>query len=295
MTKSRYVGFLVCLLIAAAVIAQPGARQSQFPSRGAPGGMFGRMDEWVDQLNVAYEANDHQTMGKLLEEYRQMRATRPQMPQGPGMGRMQPLGGGGGSQGAPAGTPQAKDEAEKTILAVLDDMYRNQGRGMMNVSPDDGRVLRILAESLNAKTVVEIGTSNGYSGIWFCLALRKTGGRLITHDVDRRRFDLATVNFKRAGVSEQVEQVFGDAHETVQKIGGPIDILFLDADKEGYLDYLNKLLPKVRPGGLILAHNTTNAGPQMQDYLKAVTTDPDLETVFIHNDAQGIGVTLKKR
>jgi predicted O-methyltransferase YrrM len=89
--------------------------------------------------------------------------------------------------------------------------------------------------------------------------------------------------------------VEGDAHKEVTKLKGPIDILFLDADKEGYMDYLDKLLPLVRPGGLILAHNTTNAGDDMQDYLKAVTTNPDLETIFLHEQEQGMGVTLKKR
>ena len=61
------------------------------------------------------------------------------------------------------------------------------------------------------------------------------------------------------------------------------------------MDYLKKLQPLVRPGGIILAHNTTNAGPQMQDYLKYVTTDKNLDTFFLHKDAQGIGVSLKKR
>jgi predicted O-methyltransferase YrrM len=87
----------------------------------------------------------------------------------------------------------------------------------------------------------------------------------------------------------------GDAHETVTKLNEPIDILFLDADKSGYIDYLNKLLPLIRPGGLILAHNTTNSGEDMQDYINFVTTDPDLDTIFIHQGRQGIGVTLKKR
>jgi predicted O-methyltransferase YrrM len=87
----------------------------------------------------------------------------------------------------------------------------------------------------------------------------------------------------------------GDAHETVTRIEGPIDILFLDADKSGYIDYLDKLLPLVKPGGLILAHNTTNSGEDMQDYINAVTTDPALDTFFIHQERQGIGITLKKR
>ncbi|MHC4602317.1 MAG: O-methyltransferase [Planctomycetota bacterium] len=166
---------------------------------------------------------------------------------------------------------------------------------LMNVQPEDGRVFRLLTEAVGVKHVVEIGTSNGYSGIWFCLALRTTGGKLTTHEIDAGRASLAHENFKRAGVSDIVTLVEGNAHETITRIKEPIDILHLDADKAGYIDYLNKLLPLVRPGGLILAHNTTNVRSPMEDYIKAVTTNPKLETKFIHKHDQGIGVTLKKR
>ncbi len=183
--------------------------------------------------------------------------------------------------------PLGANEEEKKILGVLDEMNQNQGRAMMNVPREDGRLLRLLTESVNAKHVVEIGTSNGYSGIWFCLALRTTGGKLITHDIDEGRASLARENFKRAGVDKLITLVMGDAHETVKNIKEPIDVLFIDADKEGYTDYLTKLLPLVRPGGLILSHNIESTG---QDFIDAITKNPNLETV----QAQGLTVTLKK-
>jgi len=199
--------------------------------------------------------------------------------------------GGRGSSAAPQRPPVPVNEQEKKILSILDDMNRNQRRGMMNVPMEDGRILRLLTEAMGAKHVVEIGTSNGYSGIWFCLALRTTGGKLTTHDIDEGRAALARENFKRAGVDKLVTLVMGDAHETIKNINEPIDVLFLDADKEGYTDYLNKLLPLVRPGGLILAHNIDMVG---QDFIKAITTNPNLETVY-QGQGQGLGVTLKKR
>jgi predicted O-methyltransferase YrrM len=199
----------------------------------------------------------------------------------------------GGRRGMGMSTTQTQpipaNEEEKKILNILEDMDLNQSAGMMNVPLTDGRLLRLFTEATGAKHVVEIGTSNGYSGIWFCLALRTTCGKLTTHEIDARRAALARENFKRAGVDKLVTLVQGDAHETVKSLKEPIDILFLDADKEGYTDYLNKLLPLVRPGGLILAHNVDSTGP---DFIKAVTTDPNLETVF---QVQGLGVTLKKR
>ena len=190
---------------------------------------------------------------------------------------------------------QGLAEAQAKIASVLQEMSKKEQSAMWNVTPEDGRLLRVLTEAVGAKNVVEIGTSNGYSAIWFCLALRATGGKLTTHEIDARRIALARENFERAGVSDIVTLVEGDAHQTVTKLKEPIDILFLDADKAGYLDYLNKLLPLVRPGGLILAHNTSDLGSMMEDYLKAVTTNPDLETIFLHEEDMGIGVTLKKR
>jgi predicted O-methyltransferase YrrM len=195
---------------------------------------------------------------------------------------------GGGFSTLVGNTPLPADEQEKKILSVLEDMDQNQRRGMMNVPEQDGRILRMLTEATGAKHVVEIGTSNGYSGIWFCLALRTTGGKLTTHDIDEGRASLARENFKRAGVDYMVTLVMGDAHETVTRIKEPIDVLFIDADKEGYPDYLKKLLPLVRPGGLILSHNINSTG---QDFIDAITKNPSLETLQL----QGVTVTLKKR
>ena len=168
-------------------------------------------------------------------------------------------------------------------------------RGMMNVPVEDGRLLRMLAEATDAKHIVEIGTSNGYSGIWWCLALRRTGGKLTTFDIDADRAALARKNFKRADVSNLITLIQGDAHKNVLKIKEPIDILFLDADKAGYKDYLDKLLPLVRPGGLIIGHNAVSMKRSMQDFIDAVTSNPELETFYVNPKATGMSVTLKKR
>jgi len=191
-------------------------------------------------------------------------------------------------------TPLAKDDAEQKILNVLQEMNQNQRRGTMSVPQEDGRLLRLLAESIGAKQVVELGTSHGYSGIWFCLALRTTGGKLVTHEIDPQRAGAARENFQRAGVSSLVTLVEGDAHQEVTKLKDPIDLIFIDADKEGYTDYLTKLLPLVRPGGLIVAHNI-DARMADPGYIKAITTNPGLETLFVNLGGSGISVTMKKR
>ena len=185
-----------------------------------------------------------------------------------------------------------KDEEEKKILDAYAQMRK--GSRYANVSETDGRLLRLLTEAVNAKHVVEIGTSTGESGVWFALALRKTGGKLTTHEISPDRAKIAEENFKSAGVDHLITVVVGNAHETVTKIDEPIDILFLDANPDGYIDYLEKLMPKVRPGGLIMAHNVRRPAPN-PEFIKAITTDPNLETSFLLMEDSGISVTIKKR
>lgn len=193
----------------------------------------------------------------------------------------------GHRQGPAANTPPvAGSPAEKRILGVLDQMVAG-GELYLAVDADNGRMLRLLAETAGAKSVVEIGTSTGYSGLWTCLALQSTGGRLRTFEIDPARAEQARKHFEQAGVGGLVDVVVGDAHENVKQLKDPIDLVFLDADKEGYASYLQALLPLVRPGGLITADNVAMA----PEYIKAVTTDPRLDTVFFGRFA----VTLKKR
>lgn len=190
--------------------------------------------------------------------------------------------------------PLAADPNEEKILKLLAEIAQADNSNLL-VPLGDGRLLRMLTESTGARNVVEIGTNNGYSALWFCLALRKTGGKITTHEINAKNVALARDNFKKAGVENLVKIVEGDAHEMVTKLKKPIDILFIDADKPGYADYIKKLMPLVRPGGLILAHNTTNSGRQMPDYFTAVTTDPNLDSIFLNQQSIGIGITLKKR
>jgi caffeoyl-CoA O-methyltransferase len=185
--------------------------------------------------------------------------------------------------------PQADSELERKVLTVLEEAQRG-GSMFQNVPVTDGRMLRLLTEVAGAKNVVELGTSTGLSGLWLCLALQKTGGRLTTFEYDSGRAATARGHFKEAGVDQIVTVVEGDAHQTISRLKDPIDVLFIDADKEGYVDYLNKLLPLIRPGGLILAHNIGMAS----DYDKLVRANRALETLY-YMEGEGLGITLRKR
>ncbi|TWT68312.1 O-methyltransferase [Crateriforma conspicua] len=184
--------------------------------------------------------------------------------------------------------PVALDDFERNALSVLDDIGKNQR--FRNVPQHDGRLLRIMTQSINAQHVVELGTSTGISGIWIGLGLRQTGGKLTTYEIDADRARTARENFQRAGLSDVINLVEGDAHIELKKLTGTVDMIFLDADKEGYIDYLNTLMPMLRPGGLILAHNIN---PRMAHppFMEAITTNPNLETVV----RGGMSISLKKK
>ena len=176
---------------------------------------------------------------------------------------------------------------EARVLATLDEMRAAKQFG---VPEADGRRLRLLAEASGAREVVEIGTSTGYSGLWLCLGVRQSGGHVTTFEIDPRRAARAREFFKKAGVANHITVIEGDAHKTLANLKGTVDLVFLDADKEGYPDYLRQLLPLVRPGGLILAHNVSKA----PEYIQAVASNPELETVQL-TQGSGLSATLKKR
>jgi len=117
----------------------------------------------------------------------------------------------------------------------------------------------------------------------------KNRRQLTAYEIDAQRAATARANFKKAGMANIITLVEGDAHEEIKKLKDPIDILFLDADKEGYIDYLDILLPLVRPGGLVIAHNIYH-GMADPKYMDTITTNPNLETIV----RSGISITLKK-
>lgn len=183
--------------------------------------------------------------------------------------------------------PVRKDTSEEKVLTILENIRIRQW--YRNVPMEDGRLLRILAESMKAKHIVELGTSTGYSAIWIGLALQNTGGKLTTYEIDAGRAATARANIKQAGMADIITLVLGDAHEKVKSFKGTIDIIFLDADKEGYIDYLNKLLPLLRPGGLVISRHIT-PGRTDPKYMKTITTNPNLATIVPGE----FSLTLKK-
>ena len=187
----------------------------------------------------------------------------------------------------------AEPYSEERARAVLEAMRKDSGRHM-SVDPIDGQFFYRLTLELRAKRVLEIGTAAGYSGGWFAMALKKTGGRLITLEIDPERHAAAVKNFAAMGVADIVEARLANALTELPKIDGPFDIVLIDAWKPDYLRYYELTLPKVRRGGVILAHNTRNAEFQLRPFLQRIRTDPAVRTEFLPESVQGLSISWKK-
>ena len=198
---------------------------------------------------------------------------------------------------AAAATAQAQKMPQKMSRQhVLDHLARMRAteKGMMNVAPAEGEYLSDLVKKLKAKRVLELGTSNGYSGIWFAMGLRETGGRLITLDIDEGRRSLALKNFRTTGFDDIIDSRLTDALKTIPTLQGPFEIVFIDAWKPDYKKYLEMTLPMVPSGGVIAAHNVDSHPHEMQDFLEAVRTHPQLRTEWVKVGPAGMSVSWKK-
>jgi predicted O-methyltransferase YrrM len=139
--------------------------------------------------------------------------------------------------------------------AVLDEIARgNATRGLPLVDAEVGALLRVLATSVNATRILEIGTAIGYSGIWLARAL-PADGMLVTMEYDEARAREARENFDRAGLSSRVSVVVGDAQLKIAKVSGPFDLIFQDGPKNLYTPLLDRLVALLRPGGLLVTDN----------------------------------------
>jgi caffeoyl-CoA O-methyltransferase len=165
--------------------------------------------------------------------------------------------------------------------------------GDMNIPTVDGELLHDLIVQHKYTKALEIGTSTGHSGIWIGWALSKTGGRLITIEIDPRRHREALANFEAAGLSSFIDARLGDAHVLVPALEGPFDFVFSDADKDWYRNYFEAVLPKLESGGCYTTHNVSEGrwrrGGGSGDYLAFLRSVPGVETTV---DMRGGGMAI---
>jgi caffeoyl-CoA O-methyltransferase len=186
------------------------------------------------------------------------------------------------------------DERVKAFLADQQYSWRD-----MNVPARDGQFLHDLIVEHGYKRALEIGTSTGHSGIWIAWALSKTGGKLITVEIDAGRHKEALANFEKAGVARFVDARLADAHELVKQLPGPFDFVFSDADKDWYKQYFIDLAPKMAPGGCYTTHNVSMRGRGWgggnRDYVDYLMSRPEFETSVETTRTSGIALSFRKR
>jgi predicted O-methyltransferase YrrM len=191
--------------------------------------------------------------------------------------------------------------SDQRVSAFLEKM-RGQWRDM-NVPEADGKALYELILKNKFKRALEIGTSTGHSSIWMAWALSKTGGKLITIELDERRYKQALANFQEAGLAEFIDARLADAHSLVEELAGPFDLVFIDADKEWYTNYAKAVIPKLRAGGCIAAHNVRGPGSGRgrggmtgtADYYEFMLARSDFDTSLAPDSPAGLALSYKKK
>jgi len=182
--------------------------------------------------------------------------------------------------------------SDEKVLPMLKHLpYRHGG---MNVPAEDGRLLYDIILENGYQRGLEIGTSNGYSALWLGLAFKETGGRLITLEIEPQRAREAQENFEHAELDDIIESRINDALKEIPVLEGKFDFVFIDAWKPDYDKYLELILPKMKPGGVITAHNVTSQGSSVRDFLEEIQNNPKLTTTINRSSRAGVSISYVK-
>jgi predicted O-methyltransferase YrrM len=191
---------------------------------------------------------------------------------------------------ASAGAVSAQSADVSKLLTEI----KSKDKGMLAVSEEDGRFLRLMIASSGAKRALEIGGASGYSAIWMGMGLRETGGRLVTIEYDPVRAKELAENIRRAGLGDIVQVIAGDAFQQIPKVPGTFDFVFLDAWKKDYKRFLDMVSPRLDKRGLFLAHNVVNKRSEMGDFLDAIHTQTTFWTTIVSPSGEGMSVSYKR-
>jgi len=171
---------------------------------------------------------------------------------------------------------------------------RAKDKGQLAISEEDGRFLRLLIASTGRKRALEIGGASGYSAIWMAQGLRATGGKLVSIEYDPVRARELAENIRRAGMTDVVQVMSGDAFAEIPKLPGTFDFVFLDAWKRDYKKFFEMVYPRLDKGGLFTAHNVVNKRSEMGDFLDAIQRNPSLWTAIVAPSGEGISLSYRK-
>jgi caffeoyl-CoA O-methyltransferase len=186
-----------------------------------------------------------------------------------------------------------RGDGQPDVAAILREI-KEKDHGQLAISEEDGRFLRLMIATSGAKRALEIGGASGYSAIWMGMALRETGGSLVTIEYDTERAQELTDNVRRAGLAGVVQVVGGDAFEAIPRLGGTFDFVFLDAWKKDYKRFFDLVYPRLDAAGLFIAHNVVNKKSEMGDFLEVIHGHPSLWTTIVSPSGEGMSVSWKR-
>jgi predicted O-methyltransferase YrrM len=197
-------------------------------------------------------------------------------------------------------TAQAQSQAQSqgTVTPEMTRLLtaiRAADTGQLAVSEEDGRFLRVFIAAQGAKRILEIGGASGYSGIWLGLGARETGGHVYSIEYDPARAAEAKANIQKAGLTQTVTVIHGDAFKEIPKLGGSFDFVFLDAWKPDYKRFFELVFPRMTPGGVFTAHNVINKKNDMKPFLDTVQNHKGLFTTIVAPSGEGISISYKTR
>jgi predicted O-methyltransferase YrrM len=196
-----------------------------------------------------------------------------------------------------ADAPESQADRGTEAMAKLIDELAAQDSPLLRFPNKDGLFLNWLVKVVRAQNVLDIGTAHGYATMWMRLGLHETGGKLTTLEIRPERLVKAKAHLAKAGLSERVKFLEGDAHQIVSTLDTPFDFILLNADKSGSLDYFKKLYPRnLPPGGTLLAYSAIIMRESMEDYLKLISHHPDFDSLILSATMEdGFSVCYRRR
>jgi len=196
---------------------------------------------------------------------------------------------------AAAASTGARVSAQPPAVSQLLAQIKSADTDLLAVSEEDGRFLRVMVATRNAKSILEIGAASGYSGIWLGLGARESRGKVVAIEYDPQRAKEAKANVQKAGLMDVVTVIEGDAFKEIPKLQGTFDLVFLDAWKPDYKRFFDMVYPRLDPGGVFLAHNVINKASEMEPFLKGIQMHTGLFTSVVSPGSEGMSVSVKLR
>jgi caffeoyl-CoA O-methyltransferase len=274
-----------------------GGRRSSGDQRTGGAMTASQLSEWLTRFSEAFVLEDRERMRALIIDFRSQ--VKKMKRNGPGPTRTpttrttpkeSPAEGGSSMERLPL----PGDDQETAVLSILKDLYQDKKENSMHMSIQQGRILRLLTQTSNAQQVIDISRDDAVPALWCSMAVQKTGGRLTLYRANQQHAKKTLAYLKQAGMGKRTILVTGTLSEAAKIFPEGTDVVTIDARQVRYKELFEAMLPKLRPGGIIITHHL-ESNQKRGGALRMLLNTPDLETLPIGSQASGMVVTLRKQ